>query len=102
MSSKFVRMNTVAPTEDRGDQFGWRTEVLSDGRKTIAFYDLQPGPTEDYWIYAPETALEAVQRIEHIRRKRWASAEVLAGLVHAIFRNLDSQAIYPPSEESNK
>lgn len=30
MSSRFVSTNTFAPTEDRGDQFGWRTEVLSD------------------------------------------------------------------------
>lgn len=78
----------------RGEQGGWTTEIV-DETKFLVLRGKEHGVSEGYCLVAPSTALEAVQTIEHVRRKTWFSAELLAGLVHSIFNELETRAIYP-------
>lgn len=82
-----------------GEQGGWSPETLPDDTRVIVLRGSQHGASEGYWLVAPDTALEAAQTIEQVRRKTWFSAELLAGLVHAIFNGLETHAIYPPKGE---
>ena len=78
----------------KGEQGGWTTETL-DETKFLVLRGKEHGASDGYCLIAPSTALEAVQTIEQVRRKTWFSAELLAGLVHAIFNGLETHAIYP-------